>query len=125
MKWDIDKALATYAAPGALLEHSIARVLIPREQWRHHKINPKLDKDSKADAILCWSLGVGRWGQPKLFSIALTLRECHLRMRKAILRLGEGDLTAYGLRARPVRLKVSRRDARRILKRYSAKKAAK
>jgi hypothetical protein len=121
MKWDIDKALASYAAPGALVEHSIARILLAKYLWKQNKIKPKLDDESKADATLCWSLGIGRWGQPKLFVVALTLRECHSRMRKVLLGLDDADRRRYGVQARPARSKTSRRDTKRNLKKKTAK----
>jgi len=122
MKWDIDKALATYGQPGVLVEHSIARILLAKYLWKQHKIKPKLDADSKADAVLCWSLGIGRWGSPKLFVIALTLREAHLRLRKVLLGLSEEDQQRYGVQTRPRRPKLSRREAKRIIKRHAVKK---
>lgn len=113
MKWDIDKALASYGQPGVLVEHSIARVLIPKEQWKHHRLNPKPVEGPPADAVLCWSLGIGRWGQPKLFAIALTLREAHLRLRKLVLKLDPEQANLYGVRVRPKRKKFERRDQRK------------
>jgi hypothetical protein len=109
MKWDIDKALESYGQPGVLIEHSVVRVLIHRGQWKNHRLNPKLT-DPNQESVLAWSLGVGRWGHPKLFVMALTLREAHLRLRKIIMKMDQEPANLYGVRFKPKRNKFERRE---------------
>jgi hypothetical protein len=109
MKWDIDKALADLTASDVILEGSIARVVVSKELWNKFKLNPVV-RDPTAQAVAAWCLVIGRFGQPKIFTYALTIRECYLRARKTIQGFTEEQALQYGVKFTPKHKKFERRE---------------
>jgi hypothetical protein len=109
MKWDIDKALTELAAPGVMWQALIARAMVDRALWKKYNLNPKSVEAGK-ESILCWSLGLGRWHDPKIIIYALTIRELYLRARKIIKGLSTEEADYYGVKGKPKRKKFERRE---------------
>jgi hypothetical protein len=109
MKWDIDKAFADLTASDAILEWSVARVVVSKELWKQFKLNPVVT-DPTVQAVMAWCLVIGRFGQPKIFIHALTIRECYLRARKVIKGLSVEEAHCYGVKGKLQRKKFERRD---------------
>lgn len=107
MKWDIDKDLAMYAIPGTLLDISVQRVSVDQSKWDELRVRP--DKvDPTQQNVIAWCLAIGRFGGPKLFSHALTIREAHLRLRRSIKKLDVEGERIFGVKVKPKRKKFDR-----------------
>lgn len=122
MQWDIDKALTEYAAPGVLLEQSITRVVVDQSLWKMHGLRPNVDPTQQS--VIAWCLSVGRYGGPKLFTYALTIREAHLKMRREVKNLDAEIAFAYGVNRKPKRKKFERREKKPKAKKPVEKRKA-
>lgn len=119
MKWDIDKALTVLAAPGVLLEKSITMVLLTRDVWGRYGIKPNVDPTR--NEVMAWCLSIGRYGELKLNTYALTIREAHLKMLRVIKKLTQEGAHFYGVRGKPKPKRLDRSKAKKPVERKKAR----
>jgi hypothetical protein len=89
VKWDIDRAIAPYE-PITIPGTTFQRVLMAITQVRKEGLKIPSDK-TDGESMTVWQLAVGCNGMPKHFVYGHTMRECFLRLRRAV-RIGAAPL---------------------------------
>ena len=115
MKWDIDKAIKSFEAPGLAPGTTITRTLMDVEIMKREGLKPTADHIKNGQGMV-WSVAIGRMGLPKVFFYGLTIRAAFLRAKKKLVKVAKAERVALGL----PNLKAKRRkDLRKPMKKVS------